>query len=473
LTAPATKPLTARTATATATGQITAKALLALTGIASTAVITRALGVGGYANWALALSLVAIVGFALEPGFAPVIGRRIWQRDAPVPRPASLLAYRLALAAVVYVAVALAALAIRGVDAMLLALVLAAELYPRSVTLNAGTWLQAYHRLHRQAWLEVAAAALGLAALLALSAAGASAYLLAAAGVTLPAALLAALSWRQLRTVPQEESSGGQSQREIVRSLIREVAPLAVAILLVSVYTRIDVVFVAAAEDAAGLAQYLLAFRFVEQLIVVAGILAQTLMPMIAARVSTTRAAFEDELTHRMLVALAVFGTLGAEALIVAAKPLIAIVGGHSFAFAAKLLILLAPMATALVLNFFLAYLLMAIKLGGRYLRYNAIALAFNLAANAVFTLKYGNVAAARVTWATEFLVVGAAMLPLAAAHAGGRAAALRCALLVAVTIASSELAYAHTAAPLVVGALGALGAVAIGGRTLWIVSRP
>jgi O-antigen/teichoic acid export membrane protein len=465
-----TPELTTRTATTTASGQLLAKGVLGVIGVASTAVITRALGVGGYANWALGLSLVAIVGFALEPGFAPVIGRRIWQRDEPVPQPSALLAYRLALAAAVYVIVALAALAIRGVDAMLLTLVLAAELYPRSLTLNAATWLQAYHRLHRQAWLEAGAAALGLLALLALSAADASPYLLAACGVVLPATVLALLSARQLRTVPHEAEAG--DQRAALRSLLREVAPLAAAILLVSLYTRIDVVFVAIAEDAAGLAQYLLAFRFVEQLIIVAAILAQTLLPMIAARVSS-ETAFEDAGLHRTMVALALLGTLGAEALIVAAKPLIALVGGDSFAFAAKLLILLAPMATALLLNYFLAYLLMTIRLGSRYLRYNAIALAFNLAANAALTLKYGNVAAARVTWATEFLVVAAAMLPLARAHAGGRAAALRCALLVAVTIASSELAYAHVAAPLVVGALGALAALAIGGRTLWVVSRP
>ena len=49
---------------------------------------------------------------------------------------------------------------------------------------------------------------------------------------------------------------------------------------LVSLYARLHVVFVNAAEDARGVAEYLLAFQFVEQLFVVGGILAGALLPL-------------------------------------------------------------------------------------------------------------------------------------------------------------------------------------------------
>jgi O-antigen/teichoic acid export membrane protein len=282
--------------------------------------------------------------------------------------------------------------------------------------------------------------------------------------VVLPSALLAALSMRELRLVPHG-GSPDVDQRGVIWSILREAAPLAGAILLVSLYTRIDVVFVSAAEDAAGYAQYLLAFRFVEQLIVVAAILAGTLLPMLAAR-ATSRSLFGDEVTHQTMLAVTTLGGLSSMALIAVAKPLIGVVGPDSFGFAAKLLMLLSPIALALYLNFFLGYLLMAIRKGARYLWLNAFGLAFNLAANAALTLPYGNVAAARITWVTELLVVAFAIVPFAHREGGGRWTVARCAALAAVAIGASEAAYAGVA-PVVVAVAGAAATLAIGGRAL------
>jgi O-antigen/teichoic acid export membrane protein len=442
--------LTPRTAAATAVGQLAGKALLLLIAFANTAIITRALGAGGYADWATVLTLTAMLGFALDPGISPPLVRRLSGTREDVPSPATLLWARIGLSALVYVVVIAASLAIRGTDAMLLAVVLAAELFPRSVVLNVAAWLQAYHRLHRQTAREVVSMGVGLALLGIAVALDAPAEVLAAVGIVVPSALLAGLSQRELRLVPTQSRG---PERQALRSLVLEALPIAAAVALLSVYTRIDVVFVSAAEDAAGLAQYLLAFRFVEVLIMVAGILAVTLMPMLAAR-SGRMSLTADRLTHETMVAVGGLGALSGMALIAVANPAIDVLAPASLHFAADLLLLLSPVALALYLNFFLGYLMMALREGRRYLWFNSVALALNLAANAIFTPEYGSVAAARITWMTELVVVVAAMVPLARAPGGARAA-LKCAVLAAAAIAASELAYDGTA-PVLVALVGA-----------------
>ena len=89
---------------------------------------------------------------------------------------------------------------------------------------------------------------------------------------------------RELALAPSARATPPGDGAERVRSVLREAAPLAGALVLVSLYVRLHVVFVNAVEDAQGVAEYLLAFQFIEQLFVVAGILAGTLLPLLAAR---------------------------------------------------------------------------------------------------------------------------------------------------------------------------------------------
>jgi len=463
LTAPP-RPLTARTATVTAGAQMAARALTVLLTAASVAVITRAVGEDGFADWGTILMLTAMVAFVLDPGIGSVVVRRLAQGGTEAPAPASLLATRLVLAGAAYAAIVALTLALRGEGALALALVLGAQLLPRAVTMNVGTWLQAEHRLHIQTILEAVVMAIGLAALGVAVAMGAGRTALAACGFLAPAVLLAVAMLRAGAHLPSRRGREPHEERAKVRSVLREAAPLAVAILLVSVYTRINVVFVNEAEDVSGLAGFTFAFLFIEQLFVVSAIVAGTLLPMFSERARRVSLA-RDRGTLELVWAVALLGAAASLVLMAAAKPLVLLLGGSEFEHTDDLLRLLAPTAVALFLNMTLAYMYVAVERASAYLRYNLVGLALSIALGATFTANYGADAAARVSWITELTVATLAAVMFFGRSPEGRRALVRIGAVVAVVIACSELSSSGGVAGVVATALAAVAVVGAGVR--------
>jgi PST family polysaccharide transporter len=463
--------LTARSASVTVVAQAGARAVSLLAVVGSTAIVARQLGAATYADWGTVLSLVALVSFALDPGVSPIVVRRIAQDPAAVPSPASLRPLRLALAVIAVVIVVGVSTAVRGTDVVLLAFALSGQLLPRALVLNATPWLQSDHRLHRQTALEAATAFGGLALLGIAALAGGGPALLALVGFTCPAALLAVLMRRELALTPSLRRlvPGDMSVR--VRSLLREVAPLALALVLVATYTRVFVVFLNAAEDSKVVGRFTFAFQFVEQLIVAAGILAGAVLPLLAAR-ARTHDLLRDGRAHELLVAVAGAGALASALIVAMAAPLTRLIGGESMAAADQYLVLLAPVAAVIVPAFLLAYVYVTLQRSARYLYLNAAALVLNIAANAWLTLSYGADATARISWGTELFVVVLALAPIARASASGAAATARVLATIAATVLASELVASDTAAP-VLAAAGLVAAVGLtAGRPLAWLAR-
>jgi O-antigen/teichoic acid export membrane protein len=450
-------PLDARSATTTVVAQTAARAVALGAMVLSTAIVARALTVEQYADWVTVLSLVALVAFVLDPGVSPVIVRRLAQQPDEAPRPAAMLRVRLLLGAGAYAAIVAIALALRGADAWAIALALGAQVVPRSLVLNATAWLQVDHRLHRQTALEAVVAGIGLAGLGVAVALDASPAVLALAGLTLPACLLAVLVRRELLRTPSAALASPGAQGPKVRAVLVEVAPLAVALALTTLYSRSYTVFVNAAEDSAGVALFLFAFLFVEQIIVVAGIVGNALLPLVANRARGTD-LLGDELTADVTVGLTALGALGAGLLLVLADPLARLVGGPDLADAGRFIELLAPTAPVYLLAVTLGYIYLSVGLIRRYLWFNLAALAFNLTAHALFTLDVGASAAARIAWMTELVVVALSFWPLARGSAAGARAALRNAILLGAVVAGAELTGAGEVAP----ALAAAGVVLV-----------
>lgn len=438
--------------------------------VLSTAVVARTLEVGAYADWATALSLVTMLAFAIDPGLTPVVVRRLTQDPGSLPGPRALTLVRLAAALGALVIAAISTIALRGGESLVLGLALAAQLLPRAVVLNSSAFLQADHRLHRQTALEAVTAALGLAALTVAAVLDAGPAVLALAGFTGPAVVLAMLMLRELRLTPSVRRLVPGADRARLRAVVREVTPLAGALILLAVYTRLHVVFVNAAEDAAGIAQFLFAFQFVEQTIVLAGVVAGALLPLLAMR-AVGGALLADGGVHRALVTMTALGAAGSLIMLALAAPLTRLVGGTSLAAARDLLILLSPMATVVFAAFAVGYVLAAAQAARRYLWVNAVALVVNVAAHSTLTLQFGADAAARISWATEALVVGLAFGPVWAANAGGRAAGARVGGLIVVVVVAAELS-ASGLPPGVAAAAGALGVAAFGGRDLVAAAR-
>jgi O-antigen/teichoic acid export membrane protein len=440
--APGIAGLTARSATITAVAQAGGRAITLGVVVVSTAVVARTLAVDTYADWATVLSLVALVGFALDPGLSPVVVRRLAQHPDQAPTPAAMTAVRVVLALIALGVIVILTGALRGTSAVPLAAVLGAQVVPRALVLNAAAWLQADHRLHRQTAWEAVCAGVGCAALVLVGALGGSAPFLALAGFTAPTVLLALLIRRELARTPSAHLPSPGPEAPKVRSVLLEVAPLAGALLLVATYTRIFVVFVNAAEDTAAVAQYLFAFQFIEQLIVVAGIVAGTLLPLLAVRARAVE-LLADASMHSLVLAVTAFGGMGSAVILALAPPLCRLIGGPHLAPAEHYLTLLAPMAAIVMPAFGLGYLYVAVGAARRYLWFNAAGLLFNVAANAWLTLTFGASATARIAWGTELLVVTLAMLPLVQSGRSGQRHSLRMIAIVAACVAGAELAAA------------------------------
>ena len=85
-------PLSGRGAAITVVAQAIARGITLFVVLGSTAIVTRAVGVGVYADWVTALSLMAMAGYLLDPGITPVIVRRLVQDSDSSPRPRSMMA---------------------------------------------------------------------------------------------------------------------------------------------------------------------------------------------------------------------------------------------------------------------------------------------------------------------------------------------------------------------------------------------
>lgn len=460
--APSTR-LDARSAAITATAQAAGRGVTLVAVIVSTAIVAHAVGVDTYADWATVLSLVSLTAFALDPGISPVIVRRLSQNPDDAPTPQAMIAVRVVLALLALAVVTAVSVALRGPAVLALAIALGAQVLPRSIVLNAGAWLQADHRLHRQTLLEAACTALGMVALAIAAALDSGVVVLAITGFTAPTVLLALLLRRELARTPSILlTTPGLEQPPRVRAVLVEVAPLAGALLLLTLYTRIFVVFVNAAEDSTEVARYLFAFQFVEQLIVIAGIVAATLLPLLAIRARAVE-LFADGPTQALLVAVTAVGSLLTALFIALAPFLCRTIGGGNLAPADYYLTLLAPIGAIILPAFLLGYLYVAIGAARRYLWFNAIALAANLIANAALTLTLGATATARIAWATELIVGTLACAAVYASGRSGKLATARMAAIVAAGVVGAELA-ASGSVPRAACALAIVGCAALAG---------
>ena len=86
---------------------------------------------------------------------------------------------------------------------------------------------------------------------------------------------------------------------------------------------------------------------------------------------------------------------------------------------------------------------------------------------NLLLTPDHGAVASARITWATEALVVAIPLACVAVASRGGRRTAAKIALLVGCTVVASELAATERLPAVVVGAALVAVVLALAGRSV------
>jgi O-antigen/teichoic acid export membrane protein len=453
----------------TVIAQVGARAFALLASVGSMAIVVRYLGIEEYAGWGTVLQLIGLMAFAVDPGLSSVVVRRIVQDPASAPSPQALLPVRIGFGIVAAALIVALTIGLRGSGAALLAVALGGQILPRAIVLNATPWLQVDQRLHRQTGWEALGAVVGLALIAACAAAGASAPVLALVGFTGPTIALSVIMRFELRKVPSLTRQVPGTQWPRVRSLLVEVAPLAGALILVALYMRSYVFFINQTETDAVIGRYVFAFQFVDQLMVAAAIVGGAALPLLAVR-ARTATLLHDDLTHRLVVAVAAIGALAGCAMVALARILTDVIGGPEARGAEYFIQLLAPLAPLLMLSFVLAFVYVTTGRGKRYLAFNAIGLVVNLAAHVVFTLEYGADAAVRITWITELVVTGVAILPLFGVTSGRRAASTVVAM-VAVVVVAGELAARTDASTLLTGLVaGAIVVLIARSSLIWLI---
>jgi polysaccharide transporter, PST family len=387
-------------------GQVVARGLNALLGLAVTIVLVRALGPRGYGVWSTLLAVISIVGYLTSLGLEEVAVRHAAMDP---PRESTWISAMVSLQLIISIPVMIAALVVTLAIAPDDASRVAAVLLSLTCVLAALGSVRAVFQLRiRNRWtagFELVNGVLWAVAVFAIAAAGggiaafAAAFLLATAVVNVGQVVLAR---RQMRLSLR---GGGSARTELMKIGV----PFAIASLLYLAYTQVDqvLVFQLAGERAAGL--YGAASKVLDRALVIPASIVATMFPMIAA-------AYRDDVVRmraliQSTVEVLLAATLPPVALVaVIAGPLMRLLFGPEFASAGPTLSVLMLVFAISAFSYIAGDLVIVLRLQRRYIIYATAGLLVNVALNVVLIPAYGFVAAAWVCLFTEGLVIGLAL---------------------------------------------------------------
>jgi O-antigen/teichoic acid export membrane protein len=190
------------------------------------------------------------------------------------------------------------------------------------------------------------------------------------------------------------------------RELLRVGLPVSIAGLLVTAYVRIDQVLVFELAGARQAGLYGAVYRILDQAQFVPIAVMTTLFPMMAAAYPTdlprVRALTQQAGEYLLMVSLPALAFA-----IVAGTPTVTLLFGHDFAAAGPALPILLGAFVMIALGHLVGSLRIVLDLQRRFVAYAAFGLVVNLALNLVLIPRYGFLAAAWITVATEILVLG------------------------------------------------------------------
>ena len=386
--------------------QVVARAGNLVLGVVVTLIVVRALGVRGFGQWSTVLAIVQIAGSIGDLGLTQVAVSRAARNPETQPEwLGALLGLRLLLSVPICAVqlVWIFAVAPNQHVALAGALIAATTVVGTAGSLSAAFQLRVRNDLsmlvlttNSVLWTVGAAA---VATRTSDIRAFAAVFLFANLVSTVLTVLLA------LRRSQVRLAAG----RAFWSTMLRVGVVLGAAGILVTAYVRIDqvLVFVFAGSRQAGL--YAAAYRILDQAQFVPGSVMATLFPLIASAYPA------DLLRVRRLLQLSAeylsMGSLGALAFtIVAAKPIMVLLFGSSFAPAASALPVLMGAFVSISFGYLVGNMVVILGLQRRFLAYAALGLVVNLLLNVILIPPYGFQAAAWVTLLTEITVMSLSM---------------------------------------------------------------
>jgi len=386
--------------------QVVARAGNLLLGVVVTLILVRALGVRGFGQWSTLLAIAQIATSFGDLGLTQVaVSRAASQPQSEAQWLGALLGLRLLLS----VPICLIQLALLLVVAPTGRVTIAGVLIASITFLGAASSLSAAFQLRVRNDLTMLVlttqsvlwtAGTAVVAIFTSDIRAFAVVFLVSNVVSTALTVLLALRRNSISLV------GG---RALWGPMLRIGAVLGAAGILVTAYVRLDqiLVFVFAGSRQAGL--YAAAYRILDQAQFVPGSVMATLFPLIAS-------AYPADLprVRRLLQTSAEYlamGSLGALAFtVVAAKPIMVLLFGVSFAPAAKALPVLMAAFVSISFGYLAGNMVVVLGLQQRYFAYAAVGLIVNVLLNVALIPPYGFEAAAWVTLVTEVTVMSLTM---------------------------------------------------------------
>jgi O-antigen/teichoic acid export membrane protein len=369
-------------------------------GVLATAVLARGLGTHGYGEWTTILLIPALLAPLNELGFLQVAVRHASSEDDPRWLGA-LVTVRAALSIPVTALTILVLIPIAHGSTMFLAGVIVAL---QGLLAAPSAMVSVFQVKVRNDLAMVALtfnSVLWTAAIvvIAISDGGLIPY---AVAMTAIAAVSTALQFALAHGTVRVPLRG---TRTLWRRMAREAVPLSIGSLLIVAYGRVDglIVYSSIGPTAAGL--YNSVYRFVEQAGVVPLSLVITLTP-IASRLIPSRPKEARGLLQLAFDLLAMVSLPALAFAIVASQPVIRLLYGAEYHTAAPALPVLMGAFTVICCGYAVGLFTLVLGLQREFARYALVALVFNVVANLLLVPRYGFMAAAWTTLATEALVV-------------------------------------------------------------------
>jgi O-antigen/teichoic acid export membrane protein len=452
-----------RVASNTAVQLVGKGAVLAL-GVVSIAVLTRYLGPDDYGKYTLALMYMQLFGVLADVGLFTTVVREISKDPSRTDElVGNTISLRLLLSVVVIAVAAAVSLALPYEPQVRTAILLAGgPLLFGMLTTSFVAILQSRLRMGRAVIGDVVgrAVSLGLVLLVVGLDLGFYPVLGAAAGGALATL---AVTWSLTRGLAQVRP---RVDPAVWRALLKAAVPLGLALAINALYFRADTLIISLYEPYDQVGLYTLAYRVLELALVVGTVFLNSTFPILSEAVANDPARARRAIESSAEVCVVLGAPLVAGGLVLAPQ-IIDLAGGQEFEGAAEpLRILLAAGALAWVNGVF-GYALIARERQASALWLNVTALTFNVGLNFLLIPRYGIVAAAIVTVASE-LVILLGSYPLMRRYFGFFPIPRTLAPALAAAAAMGGLLWLLDSAPLPL--LVVLGAAVYGGL-LWLLS--
>ena len=377
-----------------------------LIGIVVVITITRALGVDGNGQWSTLMAISVIIGYVVDPGMQTAVLRMASaEPEDEAGWLGALLGLRLVTGIVAAIAFFAATVLVAQGPGMILAGALIAATALTSPAQALGVVFQMHVRNDRAIAFITLQSVLWTAGVVVIAIAHGGLVLFALAfSVSTIIAVIAQAIW-VLRTTPVALDGLRRHGRRLLRMSI----PLGIGSALTIAYGKVDQILVLHYGGIHGAGLYGAAYSLLDKVQFLPAVLMTTAYPILSSAwpqdPERTRRVVQRTLAYMMILS-----TAGLAFTIGAARPILVLLFGQAFAPAAGTLRVLIAGFVPACIGYVVGYLAFIVGRQKFLMAVAFVGLIFNVGANLLLIPRYGYVAAAWVTLATELLVISPAL---------------------------------------------------------------